>query len=660
MKINEDTYCKNLLSRLLTEAAPCKITIDAQVASLSFSEPLRDPSADGRGFWAYRRQAVTEDGLSVTVLYKQYHYGALYWEVVLHNDSGSISGLIEDPQFARVCSDAPLRQAPGVGFSRLLYNRGSNAQAVDWQPLDEDLREGTHTILQTEHARGTDRYFPYFNYDLGDGTGFISAICWSGRWKAVFYRHTEQAEAIFTYHNAAFRLQPGESVTLPAIMVLPWKTNRYTKDCADSFNYFRRFVKEYIMPKQHGKEFSMPITMRAWGNIDPDGHNIRIQNIQKYHLHADSYGIDAGWYALGNSTEPYPDWHKGVGDWRPAPGIFPEGIGALSAQAKAAGMGFWMWFEFERAVSGSNTVAQHPEYYLKSAISPHICAVNLADPAARKYILNKLRPIIDETGMNIFRIDFNYDPAQYFAEWDDPQRKGLTELHYYNGLYAFFEEMLAVYPDIVIDNCAGGGRRMDLRMCHYAIPVMCSSDYFCWKDYEPEGIQGHTWGISRWIPISGDSVGSCSGNTSIVMDTYRVRSSMRSSIGLAAPAWPLTQEQGGWYAKMISDMRKVAPYMSLDHYPLTPYDVSDQAWIAWQRCDYEGNAGLIMAFRRANATESCRTFALRGLNPQKQYLLTDIDSGELGIFSGEALAKGFTVEIPQPRNARIILFQVLE
>lgn len=658
--ICKDAYCQKLLSSLLETQIPCSLLLDAQEAALNFTPPVRTPGDDGPGFLAYRRQATTDTGLLVTAAYRLYDCGGLYWTVTLQNQSDQASGLIENPEFARIVSDAPLRIAPAVNFSRLLYNRGSNAQAVDWQPLDEEIREYTHLLLQTDNGRGTDRYFPYFNFDLGDGTGFITAIGWSGHWQAKFSRKPEEASAVFTYHNAAFRLQPGEAVSLPSIFVLPWKTDHYTKDCADAFNFFRRFVKEYIMPKPYGKEFALPVTMRAWGNIDPQGHDIRIENIRKYHLSADSYGIDAGWYALGEGTEPYPDWFPGVGDWRPAPDIFPNGIGALSAQARAAGMGFWMWFEFERAVSSSKAVEENPQYYLKSAKNPLICAVNMADPAARKYILHKLRPIIDATQMNIFRIDFNYDPAPYFTEWDEPDRKGLTQLHYYNGLYAFFEEFRAIYPNIVIDNCAGGGRRMDLRMCHYSIPVMCSSDYFCWKDFEPEGIQGHTWGISRWIPISGDSCGSCSGNTSIVMDTYRVRSSMRSSIGLAAPSWPLTPEQGQWYAKMIADMEKVAPYMSLDHYPLTNHDVSDQEWIAWQRCDSTGEQGLLMAFRRKNAIESSRTFALRGLHPQKQYLLTDIDSGELGIFSGEALAKDFTVEIPQPRNARIIFFQVLE
>lgn len=179
-------------------------------------------------------------------------------------------------------------------------------------------------------------------------------------------------------------------------------------------------------------------------------------------------------------------------------------------------------------------------------------------------------------------------------------------------------------------------------MCLYSVPIMCSSDYFCASsNYDPEGIQGHTWGISRWLPVSGDSVGSCMGYPSVVMDTYRVRSSIRSSVGLTAPNWELSDEEGAWYRKMIGDIETVAPFMRLDHYPLTLYTLSDDAWMAFERCGYEGEKGLVMAFRRKDCETEKTVFALSGLCPDASYRLWDIDDGELGIFTGASLAAGY-------------------
>ncbi|MBO5293719.1 MAG: alpha-galactosidase [Clostridia bacterium] len=658
--IVKDLYSSQLLRDLLYEAVPFDFCIGGKPFAAVLNKPIRKSENDGYGYEAYERYA-DNGSIGVRVSYKMYEYGALDFGLTLENTSGEDSEIITDVNFAHVVSPAKKRKAPEVLFSHLLYCKGSNAQITDWQPLDEDVREGKSVTLGTDKCRGTDRYFPYFNFELGDGTGFFAVVGWSGRWKATFSRHTESAEVVFNYPKAGFKLYKDESIALPRALIMPWKTDCYRRDVSDSFNFFRRFMREYIMPKQYGKEFNMPVTMRAWGDITPKEHKIRLANIKKYGLRAASYGIDAGWYELDGSGAPYPreKWHGSVGDWSPAPSIFPNGMGALAAKARDAGMGYWTWFEFERAVSGSASVKAHPEFYMISKINPDICAVNLSDPAARAYIFEKLRKLIDETQMNIFRIDFNFDPAQFFAEWEETERTGMCELQYYNGLYCFFEEMLKVYPDIVIDNCAGGGRRVDFRMCHYSIPVMCSSDYFCWRDFDPEGIQGHTWGISRWIPISGDSCGSCSGNTSIVMDTYRVRSSMRSSIGLAAPSWELSDAEGEWYSKMISDMERIAPYMSLDHYPLTGYNVCFSDWIAWERCDYDGSRGLIMAFRREEATESRRVFALRGLDECAMYRLIDIDDGEIGVFDSESLSEGFAVDILNRRQARIIFFERL-
>ncbi|MBE6612480.1 MAG: hypothetical protein E7632_08305 [Ruminococcaceae bacterium] len=311
-------------------------------------------------------------------------------------------------------------------------------------------------------------------------------------------------------------------------------------------------------------------------------------------------------------------------------------------------------------MDASSAVKEHPELYLRKPNDGNINMVNMADPRARDFIFKKLARIIDDTKMTVFRIDFNFDPEPVFRAHDGKERDGLTELHYYNGLYAFFEQLLAAYPHIVIDNCASGGRRQDFRMCFYSVPIMCSSDYFCaGPNYDPEGIQGHTWGISRWYPVSGDSVGSCSGYPHVAMDTYRVRSSIRSSVGITAPKWELSDEEGAWYHKMIEDIEVIAPFMQLDHYPLTPYTLSDEEWLAFERCGYEGEKGLIMAFRRKDCETDKMTFALSGLCPEASYRLWDIDDGELGVFTGASLSAGYELCIPEKRQAKVVLFEKL-
>ena len=654
MLYEDSPFCQELQKSLL-EGAPCSFTLDGRVMNPAISVLERAARWDVPGGVCWQKTARL-DGLTLTLRYWLYG-SAVRLGLILFCEGPQHSGLIENVEFARMECAAPALQDGHTHYARLLYNRGSDAKDVDFAPLDEPFFPETTKTFTNRHGRSCEEVAPYFNFDFANGTGVIAAIGWSGHWQAQFRYEAEMASVVLQYPDAAFRLKSGESVELPQALVLPWHTGEYRRDLADSFNAFRRLMRKYIQPRPGGKEFHMPVVLRAWGSTPPEGHAIRLQNAQKHGLTAASYGIDAGWYQLGDDGKVQPNWWTGVGDWQEAAEIFPQGIGALAYAAKQAGMGFWLWVELERAVCGSDAVKRNPEFYLHNKTEPNANLVDLGNPEASAFLLQKICRLIDETQMNIFRIDYNIDPADLFAQCDAKDRRGMTELCYYNGLYALFEELLLRYPQLVIDNCGAGGRRLDWRLCGCAIPIMCSSDYFTAKDYDPEGIQGHTWGLGRWIPISGDSGGSCTGATKILMDTNRVRSSMRSCLGLAAPDWELSEEEAAWYRKMFADAEAVAPYMSMDAYPLTGYTLSPLDWFAFQRCAEDGSRGMVVAFRRADAADAVRTFALRGLQPEAKYRLTDLDDGDMGVFDAESLAVGLSVCIPQPRSARILFLE---
>jgi len=45
----------------------------------------------------------------------------------------------------------------------------------------------------------------------------------------------------------------------------------------------------------------------------------------------------------------------------------------------------------------------------------------------------------------------------------------MTEIQHIEGLYALWDRILAAHPSIVIDNCASGGRRIDLETLRRSI-----------------------------------------------------------------------------------------------------------------------------------------------------------------------------------------------
>ena len=51
-----------------------------------------------------------------------------------------------------------------------------------------------------------------------------------------------------------------------------------------------------------------------------------------------------------------------------------------------------------------------------------------------------------------------------------------------------------------------------------------------------------------------------------------------------------------------------------DFWPLTPYSLENNVWMAWQFDRPEAGEGVVQAFRRAENGDESATFRLRGLD----------------------------------------------
>ena len=106
------------------------------------------------------------------------------------------------------------------------------------------------------------------------------------------------------------------------------------------------------------------------------------------------------------------------------------------------------------------------------------------------------------------------------------------------------------------------------------------------------------------------------------------------------------------------ECKKIAPLMLGDYYPLTPYSLHLDQWIAWQFNRPEEGDGEIQAFRRAKCTQSAMTFKLSGLDAAAQYEVTNFDvAGTTQISGKDLLEKGLTVEITANPGAAVIMYK---
>ena len=96
-----------------------------------------------------------------------------------------------------------------------------------------------------------------------------------------------------------------------------------------------------------------------------------------------------------------------------------------------------------------------------------------------------------------------------------------------------------------------------------------------------------------------------------------------------------------------------------DYYPLTPYSLKLDQWIAWQFNRPDQGDGMIQAFRRDNCVEAVKTFRLSGINPNSLYEVTNFDlEGSTSISGKELMEKGLTVEIKDNPGSAVITYKL--
>jgi hypothetical protein len=80
------------------------------------------------------------------------------------------------------------------------------------------------------------------------------------------------------------------------------------------------------------------------------------------------------------------------------------------------------------------------------------------------------------------------------------------------------------------------------------------------------------------------------------------------------------------------------------------------AWAAIWYVAKDASSGVLLAFRLAS-NEASRVFPLSGLSPGKEYRASFFSAASQSDTTGEALARGLTVEIPGRFHSELVLVE---
>lgn len=590
-----------------------------------------------------------DTGLKITLETKKYtQHKATEWVARLENTGSQNTPVIEDFYIAdfRIGNFTKATDPLTVA-----YSKGSDVKADDFLFMEKTLSRFGSVRLSATGGRSTScDCMPYFNLHT-QTKGYLLAVGWTGQWQMVFKREASGAVRVTAgMEQTHFVLYPGESVRTPSFTVLEWEGTE-----TDSYNAWRAFILDYHTPKtESGAVVTLPITCGTWGGDPASGHLNLIKALSEAGADYDAYWIDAGWFGSADrhSMDQYGnEWFKNAGDWFHNTLLYPDGLAPISQAAEAAGYDFLLWFEPERAWCESLLVQEHPEWFLITQKENSSYLFNMGNEEARVWMTNFISGKIQEYGVDIYRQDFNTDALPYWQAYDTEDRQGITEMKYIEGLYAYLDALLEQNPGLIMDNCAGGGRRLDYEMLTRALPFW-RSDYQCFTTYETTPCQVQTDGLSRWVPLSGTGV------QSRPLDTYSFRSNLAYAV-----QFPPDLGDREWHSRMIADFHQAQPYFLGDYYCLTDGDITaNDTWYAYQMHREDLSEGFILAFRRENAAQSVMTLSVYLPEEGAKIQFTDADTGKTWTETLTRTEDGFgefILQIGNPRESRLLFYKII-
>jgi alpha-galactosidase len=637
------TYWLDDLPMLADDASasplPFSFHYNGQPASPQLSTWLSQTRRDATDDTVEKTTTVWDDpqtGLRVTWIMTRYRqFAAAEWIVWFEN-----RGRVDTPLIEQVLAADFRLAAPRVGPVPYQVHRthGGTPDPLQLAASVETVDRQTPGHLTAGAGRSSTVDLPFFKVDTGRGS-FIVAVGWSGCWSADLVTADDRLLRVSAgLERTHFVLHPEERVRSPRILVLFQEGDTWEANAR-----FRELLTRHYAARRDGQAmlpmlFCNTCFTRGGGWLNECNAENQISLIKAYApLGLEALLTDAGWFRGG--------WPAGAGNWTPREDAYPQGIGPVAAAAKAHNMVYGLWYEPERVVAHTDLHRQHPAWLLRRKEEPDdTYLLNFGLPEVQDYFFQIVKGFMDLPGFRFYRQDFNMDPLPYWRFSDAPDRQGISEMKYIEGLYAFWDRIAAAWPDSIREECASGGHRMDLETV-MRLHLHQKTDY--WFDNDVD--QAALWGASQYFP----------NNTMVAhlnrLDDYSFHSTLASSLCLGwiadSPGFDMAR------AKKLSQR-----YLEVRHlligawYPLLPYSRSPVDWTGMQFHRADLQQGVLLVFRHAGSPYRMADLVLRGLEAEAMYEVVSDSHGTLGLFRGERLMQGLMWTLSEKHSSDLLVY----
>jgi len=185
--------------------------------------------------------------------------------------------------------------------------------------------------------------------------------------------------------------------------------------------------------------------------------------------------MDDGWFGKRNFDD------NSLGDWTVNKEKLPGGLKGLVDKVNALGMKFGIWFEPECISPDSDLYRAHPDWAIQipgreATMSRCQYVLDFSRQEVLDYIYESVASILRSANVEYVKWDMNRQLSDVGSAALESDR--MKELFHRNvlGVYQLQERLIGEFPNLLLENCSGGGARFDPGMLYYSPQIWCSDD----------------------------------------------------------------------------------------------------------------------------------------------------------------------------------------
>ena len=266
-------------------------------------------------------------------------------------------------------------------------------------------------------------------------------------------------------------LTPGEEFQAPEVVMV------YSGNGLGAMTRsYHDFYRNHLIRSKFKYE-KRPILINNWEATYFDFNTDKLLDIAR---EAKKCGIemlvmDDGWFGKRNSD------NCSLGDWKVNEEKITGGLKHLVDEVNKIGLQFGIWFEPEMISPDSDLYRAHPDWAIQiqgreATQSRNQYVLDFSRPEVRDYAYECVASVLRSANIAYVKWDMTRQLSDLGSSYLPKERQQELFHRYVLGVYELQERLVTEFPDLLLENCSGGGARFDPGMLYYSPQIWCSDN----------------------------------------------------------------------------------------------------------------------------------------------------------------------------------------